>query len=383
MSARQPRRRSTSDITRILNEWPYRPGQVSARLIDGDDGEPRLQVRLDLGLLQMHLDGRPDGQEPNGFPSLLDYYESREEEDAAEDEVEDKSPEGTALDRAECQELREEALQYYHRYVALLALQDFERVVRDTTRNLRVIDLCARNAEHEDDRSALEQFRPYILMMRTRALASLAMKDQEPKAALFAIDEGIETLRRYFDSVGGSGISGSASGRGSGGGAGSTGSGSTGTGGPGGASGAGGSGSSGTHGVSGASGGAPTGTGGSGGGSGAGGSLDQGGSGRSGATSRSGGGGLSGNDLFENSEEVLVLRNMREMLSPHAPMSQRGELEQRLKLALERENYELAAILRDELAALASAEGRPPKGTKSASGEDDLAESSPDDKPTA
>ena len=34
-------------------------------------------MRIDLGLLQMELDGRPDGQRPHGFESLLDYYEAR------------------------------------------------------------------------------------------------------------------------------------------------------------------------------------------------------------------------------------------------------------------------------------------------------------------
>ena len=40
---------------------------------------------------------------------------------------------------------------------------------------------------------------------------------------------------------------------------------------------------------------------------------------------------------------------MREMLVPKLPSSQRVELEERLQAALDDENYELAAILRDEL----------------------------------
>ncbi|QKK09543.1 MAG: UvrB/UvrC motif-containing protein [Planctomycetota bacterium] len=98
----------------------------------------------------------------------------------------------------DCRALREEAVQYYHRYVALLVLEDFDRVIRDTTRNLRVLDICREFAAAEDDRMILEQFRPYITMMRARALASQALADNEPKAALHAIDEAIETLRGYF-----------------------------------------------------------------------------------------------------------------------------------------------------------------------------------------
>ena len=40
---------------------------------------------------------------------------------------------------------------------------------------------------------------------------------------------------------------------------------------------------------------------------------------------------------------------MRDLLTPKLPASQRIELEDRLHAALAAENYELAAILRDEL----------------------------------
>ena len=47
--------------------------------------------------------------------------------------------------------------------------------------------------------------------------------------------------------------------------------------------------------------------------------------------------------------EVQLLRGMRDALVPKLPMSQRAELEERMQAALDAENYELAAILRDEL----------------------------------
>ena len=47
--------------------------------------------------------------------------------------------------------------------------------------------------------------------------------------------------------------------------------------------------------------------------------------------------------------EIQLLVGMRDVLVPRLPSSQRVELEQRLKAAIEAENYELAAVLRDEL----------------------------------
>src|SRR5262245_36126569 len=45
----------SSDLTRFLNEWPFEPGKLNVRLVEAEDGEPRIQVRLDLGVLQMFV----------------------------------------------------------------------------------------------------------------------------------------------------------------------------------------------------------------------------------------------------------------------------------------------------------------------------------------
>ena len=54
------------DITPLLKGWDYEPGAINVRKISGLDGAPKLQMRLDLGLLQMELTGRPDGAKPHG-----------------------------------------------------------------------------------------------------------------------------------------------------------------------------------------------------------------------------------------------------------------------------------------------------------------------------
>jgi len=62
------------DITQALRGWSFEPGQVNVRLIRGNDGKPKLQLRLDLGLLQMELDGRPDGKRPHRAPTELAFH---------------------------------------------------------------------------------------------------------------------------------------------------------------------------------------------------------------------------------------------------------------------------------------------------------------------
>src|SRR3982751_2061975 len=111
----------SDDLSRLLREWPFEPGKLNVRLITGEDGEPRIQVRLDLGILQMHTEGRPDGQKPYGFDSLLEYHEAKLDEATASG-----GNEKFSLSEDECEELRSEAVQFYHRYMALLVLEDYE-----------------------------------------------------------------------------------------------------------------------------------------------------------------------------------------------------------------------------------------------------------------
>src|SRR5712692_7204898 len=62
------------DISHILDQWEYQPGQVVVRRFIGRDGIEKIQLRVDLGLFQMNAHGRPDGKRPFGHPTLFDYF---------------------------------------------------------------------------------------------------------------------------------------------------------------------------------------------------------------------------------------------------------------------------------------------------------------------
>jgi hypothetical protein len=132
----------SKDILPLLKGWDYEPGTINVRKIKGLDGKPKLQMRLDLGLLQMELSGRPDGAKPHGYDSLLDYHE----EQLREHKRTNGTELGFHLTSTECASLREEAVMYYHRYLSLFVLEEFSGVVRDTQRNLRLMDLCGKYA---------------------------------------------------------------------------------------------------------------------------------------------------------------------------------------------------------------------------------------------
>ena len=48
------------DISHLLDQWDYQPGQVVVRKFVGKDGQEKIQLRVDLGLLQMNAEGRPE-----------------------------------------------------------------------------------------------------------------------------------------------------------------------------------------------------------------------------------------------------------------------------------------------------------------------------------
>ncbi|MHC4983940.1 MAG: UvrB/UvrC motif-containing protein, partial [Planctomycetota bacterium] len=174
------------DIGKTLQDWPYEPGQITVRKIRGDDGREKIQLRLDLGLLQMETTGRPDGKRPHGRESLLSYYEQR-----LQDHKDSQGgDEGYSLDESDCEKLRGEAVMYYHRYLAEFVLEDFAGVERDTARNLMLLDFFNSYAAEESDRRAMEQYRPYIVMMNTRARGQLSLGDGRPRAALAIVKLG-------------------------------------------------------------------------------------------------------------------------------------------------------------------------------------------------
>lgn len=191
-------RAQSKDILPLLKGWDYEPGTINVRKVNGLDGKPKLQMRLDLGLLQMELTGRPDGAKPHGYDSLLEYYEDQLREHKRTNGTEL----GFHLTGSECQSLREEAAMYYHRYLSLFVLEDFSGVVRDTARNLRVLDLCGKYALSQEDRIYLEQFRPYITMMNVRAKASILFNEKKYKQALEIVTDGLESIKDFFTRFG-------------------------------------------------------------------------------------------------------------------------------------------------------------------------------------
>ena len=128
------------DIGPMLDGWPYNSNEVTVRKIIGVDGREKIQMRLDLGVLQMETQGRPDAERPHGYESLLEYHQHRLQRHLRQHGGED----GFWMDEEECGEMKQEAMQYYYRYLSSFHLGDYDDVMRDTPTQLSRLRFSAR-----------------------------------------------------------------------------------------------------------------------------------------------------------------------------------------------------------------------------------------------
>ncbi len=91
-----------------------------------------------------------------------------------------------------------EGLQYYHRYLSAFHLQKYDLVSRDTERNLRLFAFVVQHASRQRDKIEFDQYRPYVHMMRARAIALDALSRGDFARALREIDEGISRIRAFL-----------------------------------------------------------------------------------------------------------------------------------------------------------------------------------------
>jgi hypothetical protein len=179
------------DLNSLLRDWPHEPGVIKVRRITGLDGREKLQLRIDLGVLQMEAAGRPDGQRPHNCESLLVYHQRQAERAEMRGETYELSAE-------QCNDLQQEGIQYYHRYLSLFQINDFIGVIRDTQRNLDLFEFVAEHADREEMIWSFQQFRPYVLMMNTRAKASILLGDGKFAEAMYQIEEGRDAIQEFF-----------------------------------------------------------------------------------------------------------------------------------------------------------------------------------------
>lgn len=168
----------------LFEQWPYEFGEVVARKLTGRDGRELLQLRIDMGVLQLETTGRPDGTRPGDEATYLDYLLRLRAE-----ELEDFE-----LDDVRCIEIDREFVQFYHRRVAWLSLGEFDRAAADADHTLALMDFSSLHAPHPEWAEMHEQYRPFVLFHRTQAAALAALEMLDPKMAVAEIVDGTKQI---------------------------------------------------------------------------------------------------------------------------------------------------------------------------------------------
>jgi hypothetical protein len=184
----------SQDIDGALQGWDFKPGVVQARLVQAANDRQVIQMRVDLGVLQLEPTGRPDGQRPYGHDTYFDYLKH------IASNVERAGRGGFQMTESQCIEADREFVQFYHRRICWLALRNYNRAVTDADHTLAFMDFVRDRSPSEDYTAAHEQYRAFVLFHRTQAAAALAAEANDPESAIDQINEGLKSIRDFYAS---------------------------------------------------------------------------------------------------------------------------------------------------------------------------------------
>jgi hypothetical protein len=187
-----------ADISKILSSWNYQPNALILRKIIGDDGREKIQIRVNLGILQMESEGRPDGEKPHNSESMLEYYNSIIDEYIKRDGNTDKF----ILNQNDMQELDEEIMQYYHRRICFFALEDYGRARENAEHNLNLMDIIKKHCKDSNYIESHEKFRPYVLMERARGAGLESLRHGDYAGAMKYVSDTIDMIEKFYNERG-------------------------------------------------------------------------------------------------------------------------------------------------------------------------------------
>ena len=163
------------DIDFIFRQWPYQAGVISARLIRAHDGRELLQMRIEMGMLQMETSGPAErGKTPGQghVPGMAPGAGRRRQ--------------GPALVLSDEQRfgIDREFLQFYQRRICCLALREFPRAVADADHTLAMMDFVAAHWPQSPWTHLPQALSAAGPLPSTQAAAMTALERSTPQAAI-------------------------------------------------------------------------------------------------------------------------------------------------------------------------------------------------------
>jgi translation initiation factor 2 beta subunit (eIF-2beta)/eIF-5 len=189
------------DLTDILNEWDENDSGI--RRVYGNDGIEKMQMKMSSpeghmkGIMQMNLEGRPDGIKPYGFDSLLQYYKHK----FCTYCQTHGSEKGYKISPKEVDKLLAELNLYYHRCCFLNSMEpttteDIKRMMRDGEFNFQILDFIEKYSEDENRKKYVMDLKPAFVMFAARNKIDHGIKSKDYELALKGISQGRKRILR-------------------------------------------------------------------------------------------------------------------------------------------------------------------------------------------
>lgn len=191
----------TLDLDELVEGWDCPPGELRARAVVGRDGRELLQLRIDLGVMQMIAEGRPDGERYHGFPTARAYIEH------------ELCVGGEQLSAVDWQELERELLQTNYRRMAYSAVAEealqgsadegarryIRSALRDIEECLADLQMIKQHGPGPEEYPALE---PTLVFDRARLAAQLQIVEGQFEDAIEQAEAGANALEELLKALG-------------------------------------------------------------------------------------------------------------------------------------------------------------------------------------
>ncbi|MGL6227178.1 MAG: UvrB/UvrC motif-containing protein [Thermoguttaceae bacterium] len=173
----------------LVSDLPSIQSESTTRLIRSSDGHYVLQMRVNLGLLQMEVTGRPDGQRPYHFATYFAYLVHFVK----------KRNSRFLLTEQQYEDVCCEVEQFDVRSQCWFSLNRYQRAIRDADHAIDLLNLIRRWTIPSARTQELEERRLLILTHRIQAGIAFALYEKGPNEAIATLEKGMEYLRQQIE----------------------------------------------------------------------------------------------------------------------------------------------------------------------------------------
>ncbi len=179
------------DIDAALANWDYKAETIQARQVTAHDRRTVLQMRLDMGIVQMEAVDRPDGTRPHGHATYFDFLKAKSAAAVAANR-------DFQLNEEHCREADREFMQFYQRRICWLTLGEYRKAVEDADHTIHFMDFVRDHSPSEEFTEAHEQYRAFVLFHRTQAAAAADAEDEDAEGAIDVLRSGAAAIREIL-----------------------------------------------------------------------------------------------------------------------------------------------------------------------------------------